>query len=233
MEFRYFDGASWQSSWNSESQGRLPVAVEMRYELKIEEPAKKNVPAGDDDTELVDAREPLALDGCDGARERAERDSDGWTMRRLWTKAKMWRHRIIAAWSFSSRRIRKDLQYQMHVSSSANANRYRPTVTPSHAYPSCRAPQSATPRFRDCRGDRRDPADHAGSVRFLELDASRESSGTCPRGPVTDGVRGGVRARVLGGRAGVAGQPAASRRRTGRCGRSLWRTARRRGSRHA
>jgi type II secretory pathway pseudopilin PulG len=71
MEFRYFDGASWQSSWNSESQGRLPVAVEMRYELKIEEPTKdkENVPAGDDDTELVDTREPPALQDAAGRAE--------------------------------------------------------------------------------------------------------------------------------------------------------------------
>ncbi|MHB8972782.1 MAG: PulJ/GspJ family protein [Pirellulaceae bacterium] len=66
MEFRYFDGASWQGSWNSESQGRLPVAIEMRYELKIEEPAKKNESAGDDDTELVDAREPVAFGDATG-----------------------------------------------------------------------------------------------------------------------------------------------------------------------
>ena len=53
LEFRYFDGSSWRSSWESESNGRLPVAVEMRFEL-VEEKKAPVRPSRDDDTELVD-----------------------------------------------------------------------------------------------------------------------------------------------------------------------------------
>jgi hypothetical protein len=53
LEFRYFDGSRWLSSWDSQSEGRLPVAVEMRFELQEAEPADENR-AGDGDTELVD-----------------------------------------------------------------------------------------------------------------------------------------------------------------------------------
>ncbi|MHB0956029.1 MAG: PulJ/GspJ family protein [Pirellulaceae bacterium] len=71
FEFRYFDGASWQSSWNSLSQGRLPVAIEMRFELKIEDPvAKKDLSTGDDDTELVEMREPLTRENAAGEADR-------------------------------------------------------------------------------------------------------------------------------------------------------------------
>ncbi len=53
LEFRYFDGASWNSSWDSRAEGRLPVAVEMRFELKKERSADESVSA-DGETELVD-----------------------------------------------------------------------------------------------------------------------------------------------------------------------------------
>lgn len=54
LELRYFDGASWQSSWNSQLQGRLPVAVELRFELKMPELDKpKRAVSGDEETELV------------------------------------------------------------------------------------------------------------------------------------------------------------------------------------
>ncbi len=32
-EFRYYDGVKWQESWDSREQGRLPVAVEVKFEL--------------------------------------------------------------------------------------------------------------------------------------------------------------------------------------------------------
>ena len=55
MEFRYFNGSSWLSSWDSQSQGRLPVAVEMRFELQDErEDDDVFGESFDDDTELVD-----------------------------------------------------------------------------------------------------------------------------------------------------------------------------------
>ena len=76
MEFRYFDGASWQSSWNSESQGRLPVAIEMRFELKVEDPVETEaIPAGDDDSEFVASRTPLVGEDATGRVEEA-RDAD-------------------------------------------------------------------------------------------------------------------------------------------------------------
>jgi hypothetical protein len=52
FELRYYDGASWQSSWDSYTQGRLPVAVEMRFELQVAERAEK-MSAVDGETELV------------------------------------------------------------------------------------------------------------------------------------------------------------------------------------
>lgn len=33
LEFRYFDGTTWQTSWDSRTDGRLPVAVEVKFEL--------------------------------------------------------------------------------------------------------------------------------------------------------------------------------------------------------
>ena len=54
MEFRYYDGASWSSSWDSRSQGKLPVAVEMRFELaEFVDPADVGL-SGDDDSVAVD-----------------------------------------------------------------------------------------------------------------------------------------------------------------------------------
>ena len=53
FELRYFDGSSWTSSWDSRAQGRLPVAVEMRFELKREQPDEAAV-FSDGETELVD-----------------------------------------------------------------------------------------------------------------------------------------------------------------------------------
>jgi len=58
FELRYYDGSSWQSSWDSSREGRLPVAVEMRFELQVSEPDIEP-PASDDDTELVDDTRPV------------------------------------------------------------------------------------------------------------------------------------------------------------------------------
>jgi hypothetical protein len=72
LEFRYFDGASWQSSWNSESQGRLPVAIEVRFELEVEDPVTtEDLPAGDDDSEFVEKRTPLAERNTIGRMDEA------------------------------------------------------------------------------------------------------------------------------------------------------------------
>ncbi len=57
LEFRYFDGAAWRSSWNSQSEGRLPVAMELRFELKKPEPLKAST-SGDGETELVEGADP-------------------------------------------------------------------------------------------------------------------------------------------------------------------------------
>jgi type II secretory pathway pseudopilin PulG len=54
FELRYYDGATWRSSWDSQAQGRLPVAVEMRFELKVADPAQA-MPTEDGETEFVDA----------------------------------------------------------------------------------------------------------------------------------------------------------------------------------
>ncbi len=37
FELRYYDGSSWQSDWDSGVQGRLPVAIEMRFTLQESE----------------------------------------------------------------------------------------------------------------------------------------------------------------------------------------------------
>lgn len=34
--FRYFDGLRWQSQWNSETTGELPMAIEVRFDLRVE-----------------------------------------------------------------------------------------------------------------------------------------------------------------------------------------------------
>lgn len=52
MEFRYYDGYSWVGSWDSRSQGQLPVAVEIRFELVEIDPTDAEV-STDDDTEFV------------------------------------------------------------------------------------------------------------------------------------------------------------------------------------
>lgn len=53
MEFRYFDGSAWSSSWDSRAEGGLPVAIEMRFELRKEEPDESS-PDASGETELVD-----------------------------------------------------------------------------------------------------------------------------------------------------------------------------------
>ena len=53
LEFRYFDGTTWRGSWNSQSEGRLPVAVELRFELKEPEDEQQNV-SPDGETELME-----------------------------------------------------------------------------------------------------------------------------------------------------------------------------------
>ncbi len=52
LEFRYFDGSAWLSSWDSQAQRRLPVAIEMRFELKEPEPLNKKASTSGE-TELV------------------------------------------------------------------------------------------------------------------------------------------------------------------------------------
>jgi hypothetical protein len=51
---RYFDGTAWSESWNSQAQGSLPVAVELRFELEVTDPAERSAPASDGDTEWVE-----------------------------------------------------------------------------------------------------------------------------------------------------------------------------------
>ena len=53
LEFRYYDGSSWLSGWDSQSAGRLPVAVEIRFELKKVESPDTKTPS-DAETETVE-----------------------------------------------------------------------------------------------------------------------------------------------------------------------------------
>lgn len=39
FSLRYFDGTAWRSNWDSRAEGRLPVAVELRFQLQSELPA--------------------------------------------------------------------------------------------------------------------------------------------------------------------------------------------------
>jgi len=52
LEFRYFDGQAWVGSWDSRSQGQVPVAVEVQFELVVDEKSEE-VPLGDDDSAAV------------------------------------------------------------------------------------------------------------------------------------------------------------------------------------
>jgi hypothetical protein len=54
FELRYYDGTSWQSSWDSHTQGRLPVAVEMRFQLQMPDRAEA-VSTEDGEAELVES----------------------------------------------------------------------------------------------------------------------------------------------------------------------------------
>ncbi len=53
LEFRYYDGSAWTNSWDSRAEGALPVAVEMRFELKKERSSEETI-SSDGETELVD-----------------------------------------------------------------------------------------------------------------------------------------------------------------------------------
>lgn len=35
VRFRYFDGTKWQEAWDSESEGRLPIALEIEFDLHL------------------------------------------------------------------------------------------------------------------------------------------------------------------------------------------------------
>jgi type II secretory pathway pseudopilin PulG len=50
--FRYYDGTAWQSSWDSRAAGRLPVAVELQFQLKPIERSRP-VRSRGEDTEWV------------------------------------------------------------------------------------------------------------------------------------------------------------------------------------
>lgn len=52
LEFRYFDGSTWTSGWDSRAQGQLPVAIEMRFELSRQE--EQTRVGSQSETELVE-----------------------------------------------------------------------------------------------------------------------------------------------------------------------------------
>lgn len=52
LEFRYFDGQAWVGSWDSRSQGQVPVAVEVQFELVVDEKSAEET-LGDDDSAAV------------------------------------------------------------------------------------------------------------------------------------------------------------------------------------
>ncbi len=53
FELRYYDGRQWVGSWDSRSAGRLPVAIEMRFELRQEKLEEQGV-VSSGETELVE-----------------------------------------------------------------------------------------------------------------------------------------------------------------------------------
>jgi len=69
FELRYYDGASWQTSWDSQAQGRLPVAVEMRFELQVADPHADEVDepvlSEGGERELVGERQTPAEEAAD------------------------------------------------------------------------------------------------------------------------------------------------------------------------
>lgn len=57
-EFRYYDGSSWQSSWNSRTSGSLPVAVELRFVLR---PLERGGSTVEDDGETRVLQGPASI----------------------------------------------------------------------------------------------------------------------------------------------------------------------------
>jgi len=57
LEFRYFDGAAWSSTWNSIQRRSLPVAVEVLLDFKTDDrpaqPGAAKAPAADETTDLL------------------------------------------------------------------------------------------------------------------------------------------------------------------------------------
>ncbi len=71
LEFRYFDGRTWQDSWDSRAQGRVPVAVEIRFEV-IDLPVEPEVAS---DSELLDGSGEESLT-ADQAADKALLDGE-------------------------------------------------------------------------------------------------------------------------------------------------------------
>jgi type II secretory pathway pseudopilin PulG len=61
LEFRYYNGSGWQSRWDSRTEGRLPVAVEVRYEL-IEPPAEDQPALSEEEQAEAELLEPAEAD---------------------------------------------------------------------------------------------------------------------------------------------------------------------------
>jgi type II secretory pathway pseudopilin PulG len=81
FSLRYFDGTTWLASWNSQSQGRLPVAVELRFTLKVEaaEQPEPELREGETlaDTEPVSLRESTPLRDESDNLTSSQRDAAG------------------------------------------------------------------------------------------------------------------------------------------------------------
>ena len=107
FELRYYDGTSWQSSWDSHTQGRLPVAVEMRFELQVAEPAEEMPTAGRGDRTRRGLEQHALRKTCrclpNSRRCRRRR-----TRRQLWEREQRPRLLTIVVWCSWRRRTDRD-----------------------------------------------------------------------------------------------------------------------------
>jgi hypothetical protein len=62
LQFHYFDGASWLGYWDSEQAGRLPVAIEIVFDLQPEEPSDDELADEQVGEQLIEDSAPVGIE---------------------------------------------------------------------------------------------------------------------------------------------------------------------------
>jgi prepilin-type N-terminal cleavage/methylation domain-containing protein len=62
LQFHYFDGTSWLVYWDSEQAGRLPVAIEVVFDLQPEEPSDDELAADHMGEQLIEDSAPVGIE---------------------------------------------------------------------------------------------------------------------------------------------------------------------------